>query len=387
MVAALRNRCLAAFFATGLLMLTGCGSGGHPHQVKTTSVPQAVPAGAPAAPALVSAGPNGLLLRGQPWWPAGFNGPQLATDYAVNFGCGAHVDLDAFFRRLPDNTLTRFAMFQALAVNKQTGALDFKAADAVFAAAEKYGRIILPVLTGQIGDCEDETFKESRWYVDGWTQLTPVHGRAVMSFRDWIDTAVNRWRSSPVLAGWELVGEPEASNCGRTCDLRGRSCPPDGEQILRRFMDAAGALVRAADPQRLIFSGLIGGTQCGVSGVSYRDIGASPNLDVLSYHDYSEEEGPLPGDRYSGLAARLAQARELGKPLLVGEIGEYAGSCRSFEQRRDIIGGSMSGQRAAGSAGALIWAYVPDPRSNECTYDVGPDDPLWGLVAERTTLG
>ncbi|WP_307817746.1 cellulase family glycosylhydrolase [Nocardia acididurans] len=371
--------------AAALAVSTGCGED-TPYSVRTTTGAWAA-AGAPAAPAAVTAAPTGLRLRGQPWWPTGFNGPQLATDYTINFGCGAEVDLDAFFRRLPDNTLTRFALFQAFVVDKESGELDFTAADAVFEAAEKYGRIILPVLTPQTGECGDEIFKQRQWYVDGWTKTRPVPGRSVMSFRDWMRTAVERWRSSPVLAGWELVGEPEPSNCGATCDLKSRTCPKDAAQVLRTFLDEAGEVVRALDPQRLLFAGFIGGTQCGFTGDKYRYVSESKNVDVLSYHDYSEENIALPGDPRSGLAARLAQARELGKPLLVGEIGEYAGSCLPLAERRENLDMRMSGQRAAGSAGALIWAYVPDPRLDECTYDVGPDDPLWELVAQRSTLG
>lgn len=385
-----RARLLAALAATGLLV--ACGHSG-PHSVVTTSQPRAArgipqPQGAPSAPNAVTATPDGLRLRGQPWWPSGFNGPQLATDYAVNFGCGAEVDLDAFFRALPPNSLTRFALFQAFVVNKDTGELDFKPADVVFAAAEKYGQMVLPVLAAQTGDCGDEVYKQRQWYVDGWTKLIEVPGRSVMSYRDWVNTAVGRWRSSPVLAGWELVGEPEPSNCDRNrCDLRHRTCPADAAQVLRKFMDDAGDIVRTLDPQRLLFAGYVGGSQCGIAGDAFSVASGSRNVDVTEFHDYTEDGNPLPGDAANGLARRIAQSRELGKPLLVGEIGEYAGSCDTLDKRAEIMVRRMDGQRRAGTAGALIWAFVPDPRRDECTYDVGPDDPLWPVVAQHTTLG
>ncbi|BEK87066.1 beta-mannosidase [Nocardia seriolae] len=382
MVAAARLRRLAALIATGSLAVSGCGQS-QPHHVTATSLPQPPP----AAPAVVSASADGLLLRGRPWWPSGFNGPQLATDYAVNFGCGAEVDLDAFFSKVPENSLTRFAMFQALAVNKNTGKLDFTAADAVFAAAEKHGRIVLPVLGTQTGDCGSETFTQRQWYVDGWKQFDPVPGRMVMRFQDWLRTAIGRWRGKPVLAGWELMGEPETSVCrDGQCSLRSRTCPKDAARVLRAFMDEAGKIVRELDPQRLIFAGYVGGSQCGTAGEDFRTVSESPNVDVVEYHDYSEADSPLIGGP-SGLGHRLVQARAMRKPLLVGEIGENAGSCESLDERRDRMAQRISGQRDGGTAGAVIWAYVPDPRSDECTYDVGPDDPLWGLVAERSTLG
>ncbi|WP_084524176.1 cellulase family glycosylhydrolase [Nocardia inohanensis] len=388
MAALPRVRSLAVLMTAGLLgVTTACADG--PHSVVTNSVPQAAPAsGPPSAAAAVTASPAGLRLRGQPWWPSGFNAPQLATDYTVNFGCGAEVDLDWFFRTVPEQSLTRVPMFQALAVNKNTGALDFTAVDEVITVAEKYGRLVLPVLGAQTGDCGDEIFKQRDWYVDGWKKLIPVPGRSVLSYRDWLRTAVSRWRGSPVLAGWELVGEPEPSNCsGTQCDLRLRECPSDAAQVLRAFMDEAGQTVRELDPQRLIFAGYVGGSQCGIAGNDFGYVSASANVDVVEYHDYSDADTPLPGGPNNGLARRLEQARQLGKPLLVAEIGEFAGSCQPLPDRRERLGRRIAGQRAAGSAGALIWAFVPDPRQDRCTYDVGPDDPLWALVAEQTTVG
>ncbi len=224
--------------------------------------------------------------------------------------------------------------------------------------------------------------------MEGWKKFTPVRGRSVMSYRDWVRTAVSRWQDSPVLAGWELMGEPEASECeGRDCALSARTCPPDAAQVLRRFFDEAGALVRQLDPGRLIFSGFTGGGQCGTAGADYQFVGASPYVDVLDYHDYSKDPAVLPGDQRDGLAVRFEQARALGKPLLLAEVGEKAGSCRDLAARRDDMAVKLATLRTAGAAGALFWAFVPDPREDQCTLDIGPHDPLWTLVAERITLG
>ncbi|MFC9995119.1 beta-mannosidase [Nocardia sp. NPDC127526] len=339
-------------------------------------------------PVSVGATAEGLTLDGKPWWPSGFDAPQLATNFAINFGCGAEVELDSYFGSLPKNALTRFNLFQAFAVDKTTGELNFTAVDAVFQAAERHRQAVLPVLSAQDGGCSDERFKQRQWYVEGWKQFRPVRGRAVMSYRDWVRTAVSRWHDSPVLAGWELVGEPEASECaGRDCTLRARTCPADAAQVLRRFFDEAGAIVRKLDPGRLIFSGFTGGGQCGTAGADYAFVAASPQVDVLDYHDYSKDPAVLPGDGHDGLAVRFQQARDLGKPLLLAEVGEEAGSCRSPQARRDDMAVKLTTVREAGAAGALFWAFVPDPRPDECTLDIGPRDPLWTLVAERITVG
>lgn len=326
----------------------------------------------------VGASADGLTLDGQAWWPTGFNAYQLATDWSVNRGCGAMVDLDDYFGSLPEHSLTRFNAFESLATNKYTGEPDFSAMDKVFEAAQRHGQLLIPVLTAQDGACEDEQFKDRAWYVDGWRD----------GFEQWVRTAVGRWASSPAVAAWELVGEPEPSECtAGNCGWAARTCPADAAIVLRTFMEESGADVRELAPGRLIAAGLLGGGQCGTGGDDYQYVGAAANVDILEYHDYGSDGLALPGDQWNGLARRLEQSRAVGKPLLIAEIGENAGSCKSLAARALSIGGKIAGQRAAGTAGALLWAFVPDPRHSECTMDVGPGDPLFAVLAANHTYG
>jgi hypothetical protein len=343
---------------------------------------------APAPGARVTASSDGFALDGQPWWPTGFNAYQLATNWSVNWGCGAMVDLDSYFSALPPHSLTRFNLFQALAINRFTGQLDFGPMDAVFAVAEAHDQMLVPVLAPQDGACEDGVFKGRQWYADGWTTMTPGGSRTLMSFQDWMRTAVDRFKGSPSLAAWELVGEPETSTCtDADCSWWTRTCEPDAAQVLRDFFDTAGADVRARDPRTLITAGFTGGGQCGTQGDEYQFVSASPYVDVVQYHDYGADGVPLPGDQWNGLARRLEQAAALGKPLLMGEIGELAGSCATLADRATHIGTKIQGQRDAGAAGALLWAFVPDPRPTDCTYDIGPTDPLWDVVEQFGSWG
>ncbi|MDG3016668.1 beta-mannosidase [Speluncibacter jeojiensis] len=336
-------------------------------------------------PVRVAADGAGLTLDGRAWWPAGMNAYQLGTDWSINRGCGAQVDLDRYFSLLPPRTVTRFDAFQSLAINKHTGELDFTALDKVFAAAQRHGQLLIPVLTAQDGACEDEVFKQRDWYVDGWRKVAPG---AVMSFADWVDAAVQRWRGSPTVAAWELVGEPETSVCpGGDCSFANRVCPEDAARVLRAFVDQAGERVRELDPGRLITVGLTGGGQCGTAGEDYAYVGASPNLDLLQYHDYHADGVALPGDQWNGLAVRIRQAKALDKPLLVAEIGESAGGGLSTARRAVDIAAKIAGQRAAGTAGALLWSFVPDPRADEQTYDIGAGDPLFPVLGQYNTVG
>jgi hypothetical protein len=260
--------------------------------------------------------------------------------------------------------------------------------DAVFAAAEDHNQMILPVLSPQDGACENETFKERSWYVDGWKDFDANAAKSLISFQDWMHIAVARWKDSPSLAAWELVGEPEPSLCTDTaCNWWTRTCPSDTAQILRSFYDAAGAEVRALDPKTLITAGLLGGGQCGTGGDDYQYVSESPYVDVVQYHDYGADGVALPGDQWNGLARRITQATAAGKPLLVAEIGELAGSCEPLATRATHIGDKIAGQKTAGTAGALLWAFVPDPRPTECTMDIGYDDPLYGVVAAEAEWG
>lgn len=325
-----------------------------------------------AGPRVGTAGTS-LTLDGRPWWPVGLNAYQLGTDWDVNAGCGAEVDLDGYFSALPPHSLTRFNVYSSMAHNKATGAVDFGPLDAVFAAAARHDQLLIAVLSGHEGGCENDGTKNSAWYAGGWREADP---RSPMPFGTWLDTAVARWGDSPALAGWTAVGEPEPSNCGsQDCVWQQRSCPPDSAKVLRTFFDQTGARIRALDPDAVIWSGLAGGGQCGAAGAEFAMISASPGVDVLEYHDYKSGPGMSPD-----LPERIAAARVVGKPLVVAELGLSAGSCVPTATRANLLNKAIAAQRTAGTAGVLFWSYVPDPRGDRCTYDIGPDDPLIGVV-------
>ncbi|MDL9945194.1 beta-mannosidase [Gordonia sp. ABSL11-1] len=320
-----------------------------------------------------------LRLDGQPWWPTGFNAYQLGTDWSVNRGCGAAVDVDDYFDRLPPRALTRISLFSMFAVDKHSGLLNFGPLDAVFAAAKRHRQMVLPVLTGGPGTCEDDRFKERTWYESGWKTKKSVGG---LTFADWMRAAITRWRNEPSLVGWEMVGEPEASMCtARGCDWQVRTCPTGGADVLRRFYDDAGARLRSLDDRHLVFAGFIGGDQCGMEGDDYAKVGASPTLDVLDFHDYGTTPTDF-GPAGSDLPTRLDQARALRKPLIVGEMGIKAGACLSLPDRADQFRRKITVQRDAGTAAALLWAFVPDPRPDDCTFDIGYDGPAWQVVTD-----
>jgi mannan endo-1,4-beta-mannosidase len=333
------------------------------------------PAQAGATPSGVGTSGTSLTLNGNQWWPVGVNAYQLGTNWNVNAGCGAQVDLDHYFGSLPPHTLSRVDIYSSMAVNKNTGQLDFSALDAVFDTAARYGQLLVAVLSGHDGACENERTKSRAWYAGGWRDTDSPGSPGAVPFATWLDTAVARWANSPALAGWTAVGEAEPSNCGSMdCAWRSRTCPAGSGAVLRSFFDATGARIRALDPDAVIWNGLAGGGQCGSAGDDYAMVAASPGVDVLEYHDYSP--GPLADE----LRQRVGQAQAVGKPLVVAELGLPGGSCLPAAERKAQLSDAIAAQRAAGTAGALFWSYVPDPRTDQCTLDVGPDDPLLAMV-------
>jgi hypothetical protein len=350
-----------------IVAIAGCGTGNPDAQQDGRS--------------RVSTSGDGLVLDGKPWWPVGFDAYQLGTDWQINEGCGAQVDLNKYFRALPPRTVTRFDLFSSFAKNKKTGETDFSRLDEIFREAADHDQLLVAVLSSGEGTCEDFEFKDHSWYAERWEE--PASRYTPMPFGRWLDTAVARWGSSRALAGWELVGEPEPSNCTDSrCSWQTRLCPAGSADVLRQFFDAAGGRLRSLDSDTPIWAGLAGGGQCGTRGDEYRQVAASPGIDVLDYHDYGPPGEPLPGSKDDGVLRRIQQARQVGKPLIVAEMGQMAGSCGSLQGRADDLARKIRTQRRAGTAGALFWAWVPDPRLGECTLDIGPGDPVLSVIRE-----
>lgn len=352
---------VAAVGIAALLLLAACAQ----DTSSRPSPPEELPA--------VRADGDRLLLDGRPWWPAGLNAYQLGTRWEVNRGCGGQVDLDEFFGSFPPRSIVRFDAFQSHAVHRLSDVLDFSALDAVFAAAERHRVYVIPVLAPHDSDCDAGGYKQADWYVSGWRDPLPGH---VLAYDDWVATAVERWGSSPSVAMWELIGEPEAATCtDDECTLERRECTPGGAGLLRDWIGEAAAIVREHDPDRLVTVGTIGGDQCGSAGDDFATVAEADHLDVLQYHDYDDAQF---------LEQRLAQ---LSKPVLVAELGVEAGPCRGTTDRAAIVDRTLTRYRELGADGALLWSFVPDPRPDECTYDIGPGDPVRDVLRRHHRIG
>jgi len=339
-----------------------------------------------------------LELNGQPYTFTGVNAYEIGTEFGVNPGCGGQesdAQLNELFSSLPPNSLVRIWAFQdAIATNVQTDQLDWAPLDRVFAAAAAHGQRLIVTLTDQGGVCDGDHWQDPSWYEGGFMDVfnSPSNsdgsGHTPLSYWDYMQDVVNRYKDSPALGMWEPISEAEASSCDGnyypgTC-WGHTSCPDEAvaAAALRHFFDVVGGEIHTLDPNHLVENGLLGGGQCGTEGSDYEYVSASPGVDVLSYHDYYVGAA-MGGDQWNGIAVRIAQAAALDKPIIAGEIGLDAGTaagCMTLTTRSTEIEAKIDAQMAAGTSGVLIWDWLPAP-SNPCTTDTFPGDPLMAVVA------
>lgn len=326
-----------------------------------------------------------LVLDGAPWRFTGLNAFSASTLLSVNRGCGPEItNLDAMFRALRPSSVVRVWAFQALAWNdkKAPSHLDFTAIDRVVAAAERGGQRLILTLADQAGTCDDGHWHDQSWYDGGYRQRFDDYdyGNGDRSYLEWVRTIVTRYKDSPAVAFWEPVNEPEGSDCqvatGSACYGATRTCNDSAEVSLRTFFDAIGGEIHRLDPGSLVSTGVIGRKQCGVSGGGFTRIAASPEVDVVTYHDYHGAEETLPPD----LQSRLDLLARDSKPLIIEEAGIMAGpQCRSVGERAQFFAAKLRVALDHGAVGYLPWNYQ-EVLPPDCSYAIGPGDPALDVL-------
>ncbi len=339
---------------------------------------------APSGAPILSGGPNQieacgtqLWLNGAPDQLHGFDAYSLGTDWGLNQGCGgdfrtiaAHQTfasgINTFFSSLPAGSIVRFDAFQTtIGEDRGTSTVDWTPLDTVFTEAAANNIYLIPVLANEWGSCDDGETKDLAWYNntpgDGYGyaasgRLLSASGileTPAMSYQSWVSTVVSRYASSPALGMWEPIGEPEADTClygpvgsfwqcnhnaGASCNSTQQAAATGA---LVSFFNTIGGLIHSIDPSSLVEEGLLGGGQCGSSGLGYAKVGASSGIDVLSYHNYSYDgkvtlptdgSGTIlpggyvstPSNNYNNAPERLLQAGVVNKPIVDSEFGMTA---------------------------------------------------------------
>jgi endo-1,4-beta-mannosidase len=194
------------------------------------------------------------------------------------------------------------------------------------------------------------------------------------SYRRWVGEVVARYKDNPTILAWQLVNEAEAKT------YYGGPCSNTAASALQAFTTDMAAFVKRIDSNHLLSLGTIGSGQCGAEGGEYKDLHAVDGIDLCEYHDY--QSGPMPGDEWNGLARRISQCNELGKPLFVGELGIKTDSVGTYLARAGLLSSKLSAQFAAGVAGVLAWTWRNGMNggSSDFGYEIGPFDPALAVL-------
>jgi mannan endo-1,4-beta-mannosidase len=334
-----------------------------------------------------------LTLNGSGYQFTGVNAYEIATDWGHDYGCGGEVtdaQLGQLFSSLPPNSLVRFWAFQGtMATNPTTGQLDWGPLDRIFATAAAYHQRLIPTITDQGGTCDGDHWQDPSWYYGGFKDVFTNDnaanggGQTPLSYWNYLQDLVNRYKSSPALGMWEPISEAEASTCPAQYQPDGcgghQTCPSESDAagVLRYFFDVVGGEIHALDPNHLVENGLLGGGQCGIVGSDYQYVSASPGVDVVSYHDYYGAIS-VGSDHWKALSLRRSQAAALHKPIIAGEVGIKAGtrsSCVSLAERNDEMASKERAQMERGLGGFLVWDWSPGNGAS-CSFDLGPADPM-----------
>ena len=273
---------------------------------------------------------------------------------------------------------------------------DWSGVDRVVALAKERGMYLVPTLEDGPGNCSTGprtvplwATDDDTWYGSGYRE--PL-GSARTSFRDYAPLVAAHYRDEPTILAWMLVNEAETSQR----DAQGRS-------VLVGFAADMAARVRAADPNHLITLGTQSNGALGTSGPDFRDVYSLPGLDFAEAHDWPREgrdpdlampgaaaDGSLPASDspeclrvQASLACSFSIASEIGKPLVVGEVGITATEPGQVAPRARVFAEKMSTAFADGAAGYLVWHYSSAPTDG---YDVvaGTDDPLLDVIARQS---
>jgi mannan endo-1,4-beta-mannosidase len=162
-----------------------------------------------------------------------------------------------------------------------------------------------------------------------------------------------RYGEHPAVGAWELLNEPRGTGL-------------DGEgAAMRAWVDELGEVVKAHAPGHLVGTGEEGFEP------NFRRNTASPFIDFGSVHFYPEDWG-IPAEETAAAGARWfsehdAVARELGKPLFIGEFGLRNEGRFPLESRRAMYRGWLRCAWRLGVGASAPWMFAYDARPD--TWD------------------
>ena len=336
-----------------------------------------------------------LLVGDAPFRFVGFNlYDGAATD---GYSCSPATRLDDsalsdIMQKIHDKagaTVVRYWAYQTYTA----GGTDWSGTDRIISAASKAGLRVMPVLEDGPGDCSTGQRGMSlaeaaggRWFSAGYRQ--PL-GNAKLSYRDYVKLVVAHYRDEPTILGWTMVNEAETSERDAA-----------GTSALVPFAADIASVIKAADPRHLVTLGTQANGAPGGSGTDFAAIYAQPDLDFTEVHDwgrYGSDTEAMPGSVNGALpaadssdckrgdakiACSFAIAKQLGKPIVVGEAGIQATDEAGRARRAPLLGAKMEAAFAAGASGYLVW-HLNTGDTDQLDVVPSRGDPLFGVMKQR----
>lgn len=314
----------------GLAALSGCAG----------------PIGAAGPPAITVSG-NGIMRGGQPWWLTGFNSFVWSGDCGHDYERMSTEDVDTWFAsmRHDGHGAVRLFFFEGWSLGRL---------DAAVMSAKRNNVYLTITLANGIEGC-GEREKDAGWFDN-------AQDRA--DYERHLSTLVERYRGDTAIAWFEYFNEPRY--------VGGK---------LRQFFDEMGARAKAIDPQRLFASGTIAPYSLGGDG-NFLDASSSPGVDIVSLHEYDEDEG----ESNQGPSVR---ANAAGKPIIVGEFGIMASDearCRlNFADRAERVAAKLKAYTTIpGYIGAFAWAWSPGNGDTCSIGNLASDSALQSVLRSYT---
>ena len=331
-----------------------------------------------------------LTVGGAPFRFVGFNLYDAAASDIYSCSPSTRLDdadLDDAMESVRDSggTVVRFWAYQTYTA----GGTDFSGVDRVIGAARAHGLRVLPVLEDGPGDCSTgqsgvplAEVDQGRWYTVGYRQ--PL-GSAAVSYRRYVALLTHHYRDEPTILAWSLVNEAETG----IRDGEGRS-------VLVDFARDVAAVAHAADRRHLVTLGTQANGAVGASGADFAAIYGLAGMDLTEVHDwgrYGGDDQAMPGAPADGrlptpdqcqatdakIACSFALARQLDKPVVVGEAGIAATDDAGRSRRARQFSAKISAAFEAGASGYVVWQLN---RIDTDTYGVAiaGSDPLYGVL-------
>lgn len=318
----------------------------------------------PAAPKtdarFVRAKDGHLVLDGERYRFIGVNVYSLlsAKDRKSGFVCGLphnRAERESIMREVKafGGNVIRISAYQPFT----DSGTDFRELDQTIALAKQHDIRLVLILEGQWGHCSTGIYTTPTWYRSGYRFPDVEHP---ISYLNYVERIVERYRDEPTILAWQLMNEAEASAGAVAIGV------PDPD-ALYTFARDMSAVIREIDPNHLISLGTIDDSRAGMGTVDYANVLQLSTVDLAEGHDYDAIQ-PFPMNM-----RRCQKIAELTKvPFFIGEVGV---STEEFDTdtRARLLMGKLEAAWDADVDGILIWSYRAGDGGG---FDIWPGDPV-----------